>query len=175
MARCLWIYEGRAKSWVQSYKLLRRWIYAESIAYRMAERMREFIGEFDLLVPVPPSPESLFDRDFCPVDRVARKVARRTGIPFGPWLARRRGHSVQHHLGRARRVDGRERGFVLRRGRRHLWPAAVLLLDDVLTTGATVNVLCQLLQAQGVQRIGILAIARSRLQKRDISSEKLDS
>jgi ComF family protein len=111
------------------------------------------------LVPVPLHPARLRQRGYDQALEVARTLSRLLSLPLGSdGLHRRRATSAQSELGaRARRRNVRG-AFV--RGDGAL-PAHVALIDDVMTTGATVNECAQVLKQSGVKQIEIWVLARA--------------
>lgn len=107
--------------------------------------------EADLIVPVPPSRRGLRRRGFDQVRPLARAVARETGVAVHPGLLRRRRGGVpQASLGRAQRQRNM-RGRYRCKGR--LDGGRVLLVDDVMTTGATLTAAGRSLLAAGAEEV----------------------
>jgi predicted amidophosphoribosyltransferase len=86
-------------------------------------------------------------------------LAKRTQLTVAPFLGRRRYTRSQTRLPRERRVRNPRGSFRLRRG--VVVPDHVILIDDVVTTGATVSEAARMLRKGGAQRIDVLAVARS--------------
>lgn len=91
---------------------------------------------------------------------LARPLARALGLPLAPdLLVRRRATTAQTGLdGPARRRNLRG-ALALRPG--HALPAHVAVLDDVMTTGATLGECARVLRAAGVERVDVWALARA--------------
>lgn len=91
---------------------------------------------------------------------LARPLARALGLPLAPdLLVRRRATTAQTGLdGPARRRNLRG-ALALRPG--HTLPAHVAVLDDVMTTGATLSECARVLRGAGVERIDVWALARA--------------
>lgn len=96
-----------------------------------------------------------------PSETLARGLAKRLGIPFEGRLVRKtRRTPKQTSLPRTRRLTNLRDAFRLHR------PGAIkgrnlLLVDDVLTTGTTVNRICRLLRKAGAKSITVAVLARS--------------
>lgn len=111
-----------------------------------------------LLVPVPSSPGRLRERGFNPAAELARRVARRSGIPWTTdRLARLRHGEAQQGLGRRARLRNL-RGSFEGSGR---VPEHVALVDDVMTTGATANEASRELRRIGARRVEVWVVART--------------
>ncbi len=91
----------------------------------------------DMVVPVPLHRQRKKERGFNQVDLIARPLARRLGIPFRlVLLMRTRPRPEKHLLDYEERWDSVRGAFALKEGGR-VDNSRVLLLDDVMTTGAT--------------------------------------
>jgi predicted amidophosphoribosyltransferase len=107
------------------------------------------------LVPIPPDPLRGLMRGFDPAEEIAARLAQRHGRSASYCLARARG----------RRQVGRRRSERLSRPPRVRAvadvPARVTLVDDVVTTGATLSGCAQALRAAGAVRVDAIAFARA--------------
>ena len=108
------------------------------------------------LVPLPTSRARRAERGFDQSVELARRVAARRGVPCAELLDKR--GAAQEGLRRRERLAATGR-FRLRPG--VPLPAAVTLLDDVCTTGATARDAARVLRAAGVDVRGIVVVARS--------------
>jgi len=106
------------------------------------------------IVPVPPAPSRLRRRGFDPAGELAAALAERLGSPLEACLARRGG---RRQVGRRRadRIGQPPRIHAIDTA-----PRSVLLVDDVLTTGATVSACAQALRAAGAARVVAVTFAR---------------
>lgn len=106
------------------------------------------------VVPVPPSPSRRRRRGFDPAAELAGALAARLGAPESPCLVRR-GRGAQRGRARAARIARPPRVEA-----RSPVPASVLLVDDVLTTGATLTACARALRAGGTVRVVAVTFAR---------------
>ena len=114
----------------------------------------------DLVVPVPLSAARFRRRGHNQADEIARVVAKRTGIDRDVRaLARRRGGPPQSGLSRPARSRGPRGAFVARRDR--VEGGCVLLIDDVVTTGATAGSCARALRRAGALRVVLGAACRA--------------
>jgi ComF family protein len=117
-----------------------------------------------LLVPVPLHPRRLREREFNQAAELCRVLARLTGLPMCEALRRTRYTTVQASLHRSQRLENLRGAFSLR-GRKcqrgFLRGRAVLLVDDVLTTGATTQECARVLRRDGgARRVAVLTVVR---------------
>ncbi len=105
------------------------------------------------IVPVPPSPARLRSRGLDPAEEIARALAALTGSRIQPCLGRA---EAVRQVGRARRerLEDPPRFFGVAEP-----PASALLVDDVLTTGATLSACARALRSGGCTRVAGLTFA----------------
>jgi predicted amidophosphoribosyltransferase len=146
-------YRGAAQGLVRGLKFGRVLALASVAAKALAAAPAELLD--GALVPVPAAPLRGRWRGFDSAEEIACELARRTGLPLNPCLRRSQG---------ARQV-GRTRAARLAappRVRAHgAVPNSAILVDDVLTTGATLTACARALRAAGSRRVVALTFARS--------------
>ena len=109
------------------------------------------------LVAVPPHPSRRRARGFDPAELIAAELARRTGLPLRRAL--RRGRAPSHQLGASR--DARRDPARLHFAARGRAPERVVLVDDVHTTGATLNACAGALRQAGSEHVAAVTWART--------------
>jgi ComF family protein len=113
----------------------------------------------DLVVPVPLHPRRLAERGYNQAALLAAHAAREIGAPLAARaLLRLRDTAQQAHLTRALRIENVAGGFCVREPRR-VRGRAVLLIDDVVTTGATLQACSEALVAAGAASVTCLVVA----------------
>lgn len=127
---------------------------------RETPRIAEVIKSVDVLVPVPTGTTRLRQRGYNPAAQLASHLGGSHALPFALW--RMRAGSPQSSLSRQSRLLNMRRAFALNpqhqadiQGRR------VLLVDDVMTTGATVRAAARALQRAGPASLQVLCMART--------------
>jgi len=146
-------HEGVARDLVAALKFRR----LLPVATLMAERIEWLVPAHLLggaIVPVPPAALRLRRRGFDPTGELATALAARLDAPLEPCLVRR-GGGKQVGRRRAERISHPPRIEA-----RCEPPRSVLLVDDVLTTGATLTACAKVLRAAGARRIVAITFAR---------------
>jgi ComF family protein len=110
------------------------------------------------LVPVPVHPSRLRERGYNQARLLADELARETGLPVRELLQRERLTARQHGLDRAARLRNLAGAFIAVRLPNP--PAAAVIVDDILTTSATLEACARVLQDSGVEDVFGFAIAR---------------
>lgn len=114
----------------------------------------------DALVPVPLHPRRLRERGYNQAREIGAPLARQLGVPLREDLLRRVRHTrPQSRLEADARQTNLEDAFAVREGR--AIPAHVVLVDDVMTTGATLHAAAWALREAGVRRVDAWVVARA--------------
>ncbi|MBE7211817.1 MAG: ComF family protein [Gluconacetobacter diazotrophicus] len=120
----------------------------------------------DALVPVPLHPRRRRERGYNQAEECCRLLGRRTGLPVWPILRRARYTGTQTLLSREERAKNLSGAFALAGGwparwrRRQVEGADLLVVDDVFTSGATVDACARVLLAAGAASVRVLTVAR---------------
>jgi competence protein ComFC len=114
---------------------------------------------FDGLVPVPLHSTRYRERGFNQASLLAERLARRAGVPVLDCLQRTRYTTTQTRLDRHERMENLRNAFRVRHSSavlsRHL-----LLVDDVFTTGSTVDECARILRLAGAASVRVVTVAR---------------
>jgi ComF family protein len=161
-ARAVAEYDGTASLLVHRLKYNDRPELARALGAMMARAGAELLREADVIVPVPLHRWRLWRRRFNQAMALSRVVAGRSGVPCDPFLlARVKRTRRQVGLTKAQRQDNLQGAFrVPPDARARLKGRRVLLVDDVLTTGATANAASRALLRGGAASVDVLAFAR---------------
>lgn len=115
------------------------------------------------LVPVPLHRKRMRHRHFNQAAEIARVLAGASGLPVLMALRRIRSTDTQTRLGRKQRMENLRGAFEITRTGRH-WiessAAGAVLIDDVLTTGSTVNECAKTLRHAGFRRVVVVTVMR---------------
>ncbi len=119
-------------------------------------------GKPDLIIPVPLHKNRLRLRGFNQVVELAKPLARRFSIPMDKHsVSRTKNTAPQSDLDAAQRKKNILNSFQIENRDQLLQASHVVILDDVVTTGATCNELARLLKKTGVQKVGVWSVARA--------------
>jgi ComF family protein len=114
---------------------------------------------FDAVVPVPLHPLRRREREFNQAEVLSRELARKNDLAFCEALVRLRYTVTQTHFDRRRRMQNLRDAFGLRRNA-PVQGKDLLLVDDVLTTGSTLDECARVLLAGGARSVRALTVAR---------------
>lgn len=116
--------------------------------------------EPDVITSVPISPLRLRTRGYNQSEEMAKQLAKMWEVPFVPALRRRMLSQMQSKLTADKRWDNARKSFYLHKNLR-LDGKIVLLVDDIVTTGATISCCAALLRKVGAQSVWVLATAKA--------------
>jgi len=161
-ARAVLVYDAQSRRVVLPFKHGDRTDLARTCGKWMARAGAELLVEADLVVPVPLHWRRLFMRRYNQAQLLARSVARQAPAELAPdLLRRRRWTGSQAGLkAKERRGNVRQAFDIHPRWAGKLEGKAVLLVDDVLTTGATVEACARTLERSGARHVDVLTLAR---------------
>jgi ComF family protein len=163
-ARAACLYDEASRDLILKLKHADRTDLAGLMARWLSRSARPLLADADVVVPVPLHRWRLLRRRYNQAAEIARPLARGAGLAFLPdALERVRDTATQggkSATGRRRNVAG---AFAVRAGQRdRLAGRRVLLVDDVLTTGATAHACARALKAAGAAAVHVAVIAKVR-------------
>jgi ComF family protein len=161
-ARAALRYDAQGRRLILPFKHADRTELAAVLAPQMARAGAALLREADLLVPVPLHRRRLFQRRYNQAALLAKAVGRIAGRPCLPdALVRRLATATLGEKSAAERATEVAGAFAVRASRAaRLINRRVLLIDDVVTSGATANACAAVLLAAGAASVDVLAAAR---------------
>ena len=161
-ARAVARYDETARRLVHRLKYGDRLELARALGAMMARAGAELLVDADVIVPVPLHRSRLWWRRFNQAMALAGALSRTSGVPCDPFLlARVKRTRSQVGLTRTQRGDNLQGAFrVPADAKPHLAGKRVLLVDDVVTTGATANACSRALLRAGAESVDLLSFAR---------------
>jgi ComF family protein len=134
-------------------------LLGETLAATLPERISE---EF-VMIPIPLSRERFLERGFNQAAHIAKGVLKRIpAISQKTVIARQSAHRAQSLLTREERLAHLSNAYVLVEDP----PRTALLIDDVMTTGATLNACAKVLKNAGTERVFAAVVGRTQRQTR---------
>jgi predicted amidophosphoribosyltransferase len=153
-------YEGWLRELVHAWKFEGRGALCRPLARRMARRL-EGLGaglSYDAAVALPASEASLRERGFDAAGELAQRVAGILGLPLLSPLRQLRARRRQSGLGRRERLEN-ARGLYA--ARQSMEGKRLLILDDLLSTGATAQAAAAALLEAGAESVGAGVLAHA--------------
>jgi len=126
------------------------------------------LGHYDVVVPIPGDPKRDRKREFNQAFVIAHMLKRlrhTERIVVKNVLVKKRSTLPQSGLGRRDRLKNLSGAFATK-ARVTLRGKKVLLVDDIVTTGSTMNECAKLLKSQGARQVDFLTLARAGLPRR---------
>jgi ComF family protein len=161
-ARAAVLFEGPARDLVHALKYHDHTETVRLIGRMTARAGAEILGDADVLVPLPLHRHRLWRRKFNQAALIALEVGRASGVAVDADALRRiRATRPQVGLGESERIANVRGAFrVPASHRAAIAGRRVVLVDDVLTTGATVSAATRALKRAGAARVDVLTFAR---------------
>ncbi len=152
-------YEGGARALVRALKFRGAVGLAATMAAQIAVTAPDELLDGFTLVPVPIHPARLRRRGYNQAEWLALELGERRGCPVSVCLERVGSEASQVGLNRIERIDSIQQTIRVRDG--YEAPERVVVVDDVITTGATIDACLGALFAAGCELAGGLAYART--------------
>lgn len=160
-ARAIFAYDEASRSPILALKHADRLDLVPGFAHWLARSGQALLAETELIVPVPLHPLKLWQRRY----NQAAELARHLGVLSGKPMAPRALERIRRTESQGAMVSAKARRRNVRGAFRVSDPSSVagrkvLLVDDVLTTGATAEACARALKRAGAAKVQILALAR---------------
>ena len=167
---CIAEYSGLIKEILHNFKFnKRKRLYKHLSSFALRE-IGCFKDDFDVITWVPLNSKKKWERGFNQSELIARYIARELKKEIRPVLKEKYHFKTQNKLGyRDRFLNILDRYAVCNIGenRKYLAGKNVLIVDDVFTTGATINECARVLKSFGVKKVYSLTIARADIKRLD--------
>jgi ComF family protein len=161
--RSVFLYEAAIIQMIREMKFAKKARYARYFAEQLNLAMLEkFPRSVAAIVPVPLHRSREWERTFDQTRLISNHLSRLSGIPVLSCLRRRRKTLPQTALSGAARRRNLQGAFQMKKNVK--LPSPVVLVDDVITTGATLEECALVLRKAGVKRVYGLTVARAMLK-----------
>ncbi len=158
--RALYEYESAAAG-IYRLKYAGRREYAQFYGREMAEYLRDFLQSVrpDGLIPIPLHKKRKRERGYNQAELLARELSRHSRIPvYTDYLKRVKATVPLKRLNPQERQNNLKKAFKIARNDVEL--KTVILVDDIFTTGSTIDEAAGVLRANGVEKVYFVALAR---------------
>ena len=163
-ARAACVYDDASRGLILKFKHGDQQPFAPLFARWIARSAAPLLDQADAVVPVPLHRLRLLSRRFNQAAEIARPLARDAGLDYLPDALIRTTHTTTQggKSARGRRLNVRKAFEVSEAGRRRIKGRRILLVDDVLTTGATAEACARALIEAGARAVDLAVVARVR-------------
>lgn len=152
-------FDGALASAVRAFKFRGVTRLAQPLALELAGQVRQRGWQPSAVTSVPLHPARLRERGYNQAELLARACAAKLGVPWLELLERPARTVQQARLATHQRAANTGNAFTLASSAPRVLPARILILDDVLTTGATLGACRKVLLAGGAQHVWSAAVA----------------
>lgn len=158
----MWYYKDTVRSSILRYKFGRRRSYAPAYGRVLAMKLaKEELTDFDILTFVPIASLRRLSRGYDQVELLARRVSGELGLPACRTLRKIRNTPPQSGISDAARRRANVLGAYRAVDPDFLQGKRILLLDDIITTGATASECARVLLTAGAKEVYCAALAAS--------------
>lgn len=157
--RSLWLHQSPVSDAVYAFKYQNRRIYGEVFGEELAEKYGCFLKrrQVELLVPIPLHKKRRRRRGYNQAELLSRLLSERTGLPMdADTLVRVKATQPQKTLGNKERHENIRGAFV---SRKRIQCRNVALIDDIYTTGSTLDEAAKILRKAGAEKVYFLTIS----------------
>ncbi|MDI6736754.1 MAG: ComF family protein [bacterium] len=164
-ARAVSIYEGALREGIHILKFEKKvGIHkplGDLLVRYLKEQQEDLISRIDFLIPVPLHRKRFNSRGFNQAQLLCDYIEKHLNLPVILDLQRIRWTTPQMNLGRSERLQNIKGAFEVK-NKDTISGKQILLVDDIFTTGATVNECSRVLIKAGAKQVSVLTLARGR-------------
>jgi len=162
-ARAAYRADGEVREVIHQFKYEEKFHHLPQLGKWIEDGYARFFSSkedrWDALVPVPLYPVRQRDRGFNQAEELANWLGKKKNVPVWKALERIRMTQIQAKLRRSERLKNQRGAFALKRGF-DVEGMKLLMIDDVFTTGATVDACAKVLCGAGAAQVAALTVAR---------------
>lgn len=157
------VYDDLAKEMIKKYKFHGKAYMAKSLAEIMIDKFSTMSCAVDLVMPVPIHPKKKKERGYNQAGLVAEEFAKRLDIRYTEDILLRKNYKgAMNKMGADKRRENIMGSYSITESEEKLKmikDSSILLIDDVYTTGSTVNECARLLLSGGAESVNVLTLA----------------
>ena len=156
---CLWAYDGLMQKIIKKAKYSGQYNLLQFTILKSQIPNKSQFPNIQAIIPVPLHRDRLMERGFNQAEVIANEISKIYKIPVVNLLTRTKDTGHQTLRNRHERLQALNGAFQISNFKFQI-PVAVLLVDDVLTTGATLSECARVLKRDGVKKVYGLVLAR---------------
>lgn len=162
--RSLFLYDATLRESIARFKYHGRQEYAAFYANEMYQAFKEWFRQIcpDALIPVPIHKERYHKRGYNQAEVLAKELGKRSDIPvLTEYLVRGKNTLPQKELSERERVQNLKGAFYVRKVTQELYKSlnCVIIIDDIYTTGSTMEACAKVLREEGIRTVYFLCIS----------------
>lgn len=161
---CVLSYEDDLIAKVGEIKNDKKKYYIVPFAKLMLDKFKEIDVKFDLILPIPITSDRLSDRGFNQAEELAKEINKISHKVYNNILLKSRDTQHQTGLGREERMNNLNDSFMVT-DKKLVKGKVILLVDDIYTTGSTINESAKTLKDAGAKEVYALCLCRTPLLK----------
>jgi ComF family protein len=152
--------EGTAQKLIHHLKYSDDTALARAMGKIAADKIADSLIHPDCIVPIPLHWRRRLKRGYNQTNLIAQIISKQLDIPLVKLLKRVKATPRQAQLDRKQRLKNLDGAFAVT-GKKHCGKLKILLIDDVMTTGTTLNAAAETLISAGADEVNVLAILRA--------------
>ena len=154
------VYEGLARHLILKFKDQDATLYVPIFAQWLNRIIQDFSYDVDFLVPVPISSKRRFKRKYNQTELLCIELQKLSCLNYEPRILEKLGETApQKSLSRKKRLINLRKTFSVNE-KFSIKNKVILLIDDIITTGATANACAELLKKAGAAKVYVATLAR---------------
>lgn len=158
---CYGYYKGALRKLIYLFKFKKDFLAGEILANMLEGKLADVDKEY-ILTYIPISKKSKKTRGFNQCEYIAKILSKNLGLKYMETLVKSKETKIQKELSRSERLENIKDSFCIK-SNCNIKGKKFILIDDVITSGATINEGVKTLKENGANKIKILTIAKSRI------------
>ena len=168
---CSYKYNGIIRSKILQYKFKNKKYLYTTLSQRLIELLNMYSNEIDIIIPVPIHFMRAFNRGYNQIFLIARFIAKKIDKELKNNILKKvRNNKPQSLLTANKRKNNVYNAYKLIRADA-IKGKTILLIDDIYTTGATVNECSKVLKENGAKKIIVATVAKATISKQVVKEE----
>ncbi len=156
---CVYPYDGAVRKAILNFKFKNMALYYIYLGSKMTEYYFNYImDEYDYITAVPIHKKKLKNREYNQAELLAEYIAEQTNLEYCPILKRIVNTKSQNALNKKERMDNIKNAFIINKSI-DVKNKSILIIDDIFTTGTTINECSKILKKSGAFKVEFLALS----------------